>query len=148
MANNEDLIMKVVCKFNKLNGISDVNVLARLKKYIFRPDGEDAEVDLDVGRVYNVYGVVFWDNCPWFYLCSEDYDEYPKPFAAEFFDVIDDKLSPHWKLSSFSKGEYEASTSLVFDEWAKDASFYENLVEGDSEAVDIFSKYRNIIDQE
>ena len=137
--------MKVVCKFNNLNDISDVNVLAMLKKYIFMPDGE---IDLDVGREYNVYGVIFRDNYPWFYLCTEDYDEYPKPFAAEFFDVVDDKLSPHWKLSSFSKNKNKASTSLVFDEWAKDDSFYENLVDGDPEAVDIFSKYRNIIDQE
>lgn len=93
-------------------------------------------------------GWFFWDNCPWFYLCPEDYDEYPKPFSSVFFDVVDDTLSPHWKLSSVSQGEYEALTSLVFDEWAKDSSFYEKLIEGDSEAVDIFAKYRNIMDQE
>lgn len=137
--------MKVVCRINNLNNISDTHILERLKKYIFNPDGE---IDLDIGREYKVYGVVFWDNCPWYYICPEDYDEYPKPFSAEFFDVVDDKLSPHWKLSSFSQDEYEASTSLVFDQWAKNPSFYEKLIDGDTETVDLFSKYRNLMDQE
>lgn len=137
--------MKVICRTNNLNNISDSYTLERLKKYISKPDGD---MDLDVGKEYKVYGVVFWDNCPWFYICPEDYDEYPKPFSSEFFDVVDSTLSPHWKLSSISQGVYEAATSLVFDEWAKDPSFYEKLIEGDFEAVDTFAKYRNIIDQE
>lgn len=137
--------MKVVCRINSLNNISDSYALDRLKKYISKPDGN---IDLDIGREYKVYGVVFWDNCPWFYLCPADYDQYPKPFSLEFFDVVDDTLSPLWRLSSFSQGEYETATSLVFDEWAKDPGFYEKLIGGDSEAVDIFAKYRKIIDQE
>jgi hypothetical protein len=137
--------MKVVCRINNLNNIANTHVLERLKKYLSKPDGE---IDLDIGREYKVYGVVFWDNCPWYYIFPEDYDEYPKPFSAEFFDMVDDKLSPHWKLSSFSQGEYESSTSLVFDEWAKDPSFYESLIEGDSEAVYTFTRYRNMIDKE
>lgn len=137
--------MKVVCRINNLNNISNPYTLDRLKKYISKPDGD---VDLDVGREYKVYGVVFWDNRPWLYLCTEDYDEYPKPFSLEFFDVVDDTLSPHWKLSSFSQGEYKAATSLVFGEWAKDPNFYEKLIDGDSEAIATFAKYRHIIDQE
>lgn len=137
--------MKVVCKINNLISISDVYVLERLKKYISSSDGE---VDLDLGREYTVYGVVFWDNSPWFYLCSEDYDEYPKPFASEFFDVVDERLSPNWKLSSYSQDEYEATTSLVFDEWATDPSFYERLIDGDPEAEALFAKYRQLMDQE
>ena len=68
--------------------------------------------------------------------------------SSDFFDVVDDTLSSQWKLSSLSKGEYEAATLLVFDEWAQDPSFYEKLVDGDSEAVGKFAKYRSVIDQE
>ena len=137
--------MKVVCKFNNLKDISDPDALERIRKYISKPDGE---VDLSVGKEYMVYGIVFWDNCPWLYLCPEDYDDYPKPFALEFFDIVDDMLSSYWKLSSFSNGVGEATTSLVFDEWANDPLYYESLIDGDPEAEVIFAKYRGIIDQE
>ena len=108
----------------------------------------DGEIDLEVGREYTVYGLVFWDNSPWYYLCAEDYDEYPKPFAAEFFDVLDARLSSHWKLSVVEQGEGEILSSLVFSEWAKDPLFYERLIEDDSKAVELFEKYRQLMDQE
>lgn len=137
--------MKVVCKVNNLNSFSDENVLKRLKKYISMPEGE---VDLDIGKEYTVYGVVFWDNSPWYYICVEEYDEYPKPFAAEFFNVSDDRLSSHWKLSAIVQEEREVLSSLVFEEWAKDPSFYERLIEDDSEASALFNNYRQLMNQE
>lgn len=137
--------MKVICKINNLNSLSNERLLERLNKYISMPDGE---VDLEIGREYTVYGVVFWDSSPWYYLCSEEYDEYPKPFAAEFFDIADDRLSIHWKLSSVDQGEGEISSSLVFNEWSDDPSFYERLIEDDPQAVELFGQYRQLIDQE
>lgn len=137
--------MKVICKVNNLNNFSDERLLERLKKYISMPDGE---IDLAIGKEYTVYGVVFWDNSPWYYLCSEEYEEYPKPYAAEFFYVSDDRLSSHWKLSAVDQYEGEVLSSLVFDEWAKDASFYERLIEDNPEAVDLFKKYRQLMNQE
>lgn len=137
--------MKVVCKTNNLHDILDPYTSARLKHYISRSDGE---IDLEIAREYTVYGVEFWDNCPWFYLCTEEDDEYPKPFAAEFFEVIDEHISQYWKLSSVPSEEGENSTSLVFDEWSKDPSFYERLIDGDPNAVLLFSKYRDLMNSE
>ncbi len=108
----------------------------------------DGEIDLDVGKEYTVYGVVFWDNSPWYYLCSEEYDEYPKPFAAELFSVLDGRLSLYWKLSVVDQEEEGVLSSLVFDEWANNSSFYELLIEGDSEAVELFRSYRQLMNQE
>lgn len=136
--------MKVVCKVNNLNSLSDERLLKRLKKYIFMPDGE---IDLELGREYTVYGVIFRENSPWYYLCSEEYGEYPKPFAAEFFNISDERLSSYWKLS-VDQGEEKILSSLVFDEWAKDASFYERLIDDDPEAVELFGKYRLLMNQE
>ncbi|MGK0183550.1 MAG: hypothetical protein ACI9YB_002865 [Halioglobus sp.] len=137
--------MKVVCKINNLNSVSSERILERLKKYISIPGGG---VDLEIGKEYTVYGVVFWDNSPWYYLCSEDYDEYPKPFASEFFDVADERISLHWKLSAVDHGEGEILSSLVFEEWAKDPSYYEKLLEDDPKAVELFASYRELMDQE
>lgn len=137
--------MKVACKTNNLHDILDPYTLTRLKRYISKSDGE---IDLDIGREYIVYGIEFWDNCPWFYLCTEKEDEYPKPFAAEFFEVIDEHISQYWKLSSTTSGERKNSTSLVFDEWSKDPSFYEHLIDGDTNAILLFSKYRDLMNSE
>ena len=137
--------MKVICKINNINSLPDGRLLRRLKKFIPRPD---EEFDLEIGKEYTVYGLVFWDNCPWYYLCSEEYAEYPTPYAIELFNISDDQLSSYWKLSSECGSEGKVSSSLVFDEWAKDPSFYERLVDGDLEAEALFAKYRRLMDRE
>jgi len=135
--------MKVVCKINNLKNINDEGVLARLKKYISMQDGD---VDLEIEREYIVYGIVFWDNSPWYYLCIEDYDQYPKPFPSEFFDVTDGRLSSYWVLHV--ENEEEILSSIVFREWANTACFYELLLEGDEFAIENFNNYRELIDIE
>ena len=135
--------MKVVCKTNNLNYFSDERLLKRLKKCI-KSDG--GEADLEIGREYTVYGVVYWDDNPWYYICAEEYDEYPIPEAAEFFNVSDNKLSSYWRLSVIEKEGREST--IVFEGWAKDPSFYANLLDGDPEAIVLFRKYRELMDRE
>jgi hypothetical protein len=137
--------VKLICKVNNLNNISDGKTLSRLQRYISSPDGD---VDLEIGKIYTVYGIVFWDNCPWYYICSTDHDEYPTPYASDFFSIKDGRLSSHWRLSSNSNGERESTTILAIEPWAQDDSFYENLLDGDSNAEILFAKYRKILDQE
>ena len=108
----------------------------------------EGEIDLEVGKEYTVYGIVFWDNSPWYYVCSENYDEYPTPFAAEFFSVKDKRLSSTWRLSHMDPGVDEILSSLVIEQWAKDPSFYERLLEGDSEAICQFAASREFMENE
>ena len=81
-------------------------------------------------------------------MCSEEYDEYPIPFAAEFFDVTDERFSSSWRLSTVDPGEGEIQSSLLFEKWAKDPSFYERLLEDDPEAVEQFMSNRQFTEQE
>ena len=137
--------MKVVCKINNLNDISAPETVMRLKRYIFMPDGE---LDLQLGMEYTVYGIEFRDNCPWFYICTEKDDEYPKPYAADVFDIIDERLSSHWKLSFRTQENNKYKSSLIFQEWATNISFYENLIDGDEQAITTFAKYKTLMDSE
>ncbi|ROM73669.1 hypothetical protein BK655_27965 [Pseudomonas brassicacearum] len=138
--------MKVRCIVNNLNSDKlSPETLTRLKRYISLPDGE---LDLEIGKEYVVYGIEFWDNCPWLYLCPDDYDEYPIPVAADFFETIDKRLSTHWQLNSKEASNSENQTQLVFSEWVSDESFYENLISGEKYAEVIFDKYRKIMDAE
>ena len=135
--------MKVVCKANNLNYFSDERLLKRLKACI----NSGGQIDLEIGREHTVYGVVYWDDNPWHYICSEEYDEYPVPKAAEFFNVLDNKLSSHWRLSVIEKEGIEST--IVFEGQAKDPlSFYADLLDGDPEAIALFRKYRELMDCE
>lgn len=115
-----------------------------LGKYIGRLDGE---VDLEVNKTYTVYGIEFWENHPWFYLRTDDI-EYPKPFSSIFFDIVDNRLSKYWQLSSEFDTCGDTHTSLVIEEWAKDRSFYELLVDGDKKTIETFNKSRINMDAE
>ncbi|MCP1452647.1 hypothetical protein [Pseudomonas kilonensis] len=138
--------MKAKCTIDNLNSSRlSLETLARLKQYISRPDGE---LDLAIGKEYVVYGIEFWDNCPWLYICRDNYDEYPVPVAADFFEITDKRLSTHWQLNSKEASNNKNQTQLVFSEWASDELFYENLISGDKHAEATFDKYRKVMDAE
>lgn len=138
--------MKAKCKIDNLNNsLLSLETLARLKQYISRPDGE---LDLEKDKEYVVYGIEFWDNCPWLYICRDNYEKYPVPVAADFFEITDKRLSSHWQLNFKEASNSEIQTQLVFPEWAIDELFYENLISGDDHAEDVFKRYRKILDAE
>ena len=91
--------------------------------------------------------MLFRDNSPWYYLCLDDDDETPSPYPAELFDVADDRPSSYWRLSTVTYPDGVMS-SMVFEEWVKDPSFYERLVEDDPSAIEVFQRYRNLMNKE
>lgn len=136
--------MKVLCTINNIFEIKDAATLDRLRKYIHLSDGQ---LDLEKNVKYCVYGIVFRDNAPWYYLCLSEDDESPSPYPAELFKTTDARLSSCWRLSTevITSG---VMSSMVFDEWANDPSFYERLIDDDPEAIKVFQKYRSLMDKE
>jgi hypothetical protein len=137
--------MKVRCKTNKIDNSFTQDTATRLERYI---SISDSELDIEIGKEYTVYGIEFWDNCPWIYICADSYDEYPKPFALDFFEITDQKLSSYWVLHSKDTYNKKVKTQLVFCEWADDDSFYEKLIDEDDACVITFEKYRKAMDIE
>ncbi|WP_460352853.1 MULTISPECIES: hypothetical protein [unclassified Pseudomonas] len=137
--------MKVRCKTNKIDNSFTQDTATRLERYI---SISDSELDIEIGKEYTVYGIEFWDNCPWIYICADSYDEYPKPFALDFFEITDQKLSSYWVLNSKDTYNKKVKTQLVFCEWADDDSFYEKLIDEDDACVITFEKYRKAMDIE
>ena len=130
--------MKVLCTNDNFLELTDPSALERIKKYINLPDGQ---LNLKRGAAYTVYGLVFRDNAPWYYLCYDEEDTWPKPYPAELFRITDPRLSSCWRLST-------ERPEIVFEEWAADRSFYERLLDGDPSAKERFSFYRKLMDQE
>lgn len=137
--------MKVRCKTNKIDNSFTQDTATRLERYI---SISDSELDIEIGKEYTVYGIEFWDNCPWIYICADSYDEYPKPFALDFFEITEQKLSSYWVLNSKDTYNKKVKTQLVFCEWADDDSFYEKLIDEDEACVITFEKYRKAMDVE
>ena len=131
------MVMKVLCRFNNLGQIKDKNSSERIRKYILMPDGE---MGLEVGQEYVVYGILFRDNSPWLYLCEEG-EDYPTPYPLEQFKITDKTFPSEWELS-FQHVNGTNRTEIVFPEWANASSFYENLVDGSENEVEIFNKYK------
>lgn len=130
--------MKVVCEQNNILELTDSSSVERIKKYIFLSDGQ---LNLEKSKEYCVYGIVFRDNSPWYYLCLNEDDESPTAYPSELFKITDGRLSSYWRLSA-------KESSLVFDEWAGDSSFYERLVEDDPSAIEQFKSYQILMDKE
>jgi len=136
--------MKVLCTINNIFEIEESVRLERIKKYIHLSDGQ---LNLEKNVEYCVYGVVFRDNAPWYYLCLDEDDESPTPYPAELFKIIDERLSSYWRIST-EDSTSGVMSSIVFDEWANDPSFYERLVDGDPSAIELFKNYQSLMNKE
>ena len=137
--------MKVACKINNIFDLKDSFTIERLKKYISLSDGQ---LNLEKNNEYCVYGVLFRDNSPWYYLCLDDDDESPSPYPAELFDIIDGRTSSYWRLATHYSSTLNVFSGFVIPDWSQDESFYENLIDGDPKRQATFSKYRKLMDKE
>ena len=125
--------MKAKCKINNLLNLPNDKTLDQIKRYIQLSDGR---LDLDVGVEYKVYGVLFRDNSPWYYLCTDSDGLSPSPYPSELFEISDARLPTYWRFSK--RGV------VAFEEWANDETFIERLIEKDPDAIRIFKSYQQI----
>ncbi len=102
--------------------------------------------NIQIDEFYVVQALVFWKNIPFYYIYEYDDDDYPKPICYKYFEVVDDRLSKYWKVVVDKKLTGGFQSFLVFKEWAENLDIYERLVDGDEHALEIFKKYRNLLD--
>ncbi|MCH1430185.1 MAG: hypothetical protein L7U87_05415 [Chlamydiales bacterium] len=138
--------MKVVCKIGEYNEIEEKIVTKAVQESINNPNIGCS--GLEVGKRYTVYGIVFVENSPWYCIDADDYSNNIIPYAAELFEVVDDRLSSCWKLSVAKEYDGTIYSSLVFPEWADDPLYYQRLLDNYEEDVEIFKKYRILMDNE
>ena len=140
--------MLVKCILNDLNLIKDEALKKRIDVEIYSPNGK---IPLSVNKDYLVYGVEFWSNLyPRFYICDDRYPRmnYPVPYFADFFSMIDNRVSKYWAFGIRNGAEGKIYPSLSFKEWVDDPSFFERLIDGDTNAKKVFEKYKNLMDPE
>jgi hypothetical protein len=102
-------------------------------------DASDDEVWLVVGKTYVVFGIAINHGEPWYLVCEEEDDTYPKPHLGAFFAIIDPAIPPGWAVAlDGNAGPFAILPRM----WAEDASFLERLVDEDPEALARFAELR------
>jgi hypothetical protein len=140
--------MKIKCCFNKLSDLKNEKVRDWVKSNWTSPDENEPIDILVIGKEYCVYGIVFWDNVPMYYICEEEKDDYPVPTYSGFYKVIDSRLSKYWQLGVDVLDDGRHCSEIVFKEWKEEEMFYEKLLDGEEREESVFKKYKKLMDRE
>jgi hypothetical protein len=110
----------------------------------------EAVLDLEVGQEYLVYAISTDTQDVAYYTCGSHYSYYPRWYPASLFEVIDGRPSRYWVCSTQVDAKARgAHLLLTFPEWATRAgTFYWNLTEKDTGAVQAWEKYKQLIEEE
>ena len=112
----------------------------------------EAQYSIDIGEIRVVYGIMLLRGCVR-YLLSEDAKCAPFWESADFFEVVDPLLPMEWYFSltvladddEYTQGFQKAIWG--YKEMALDENHYEDLIEREPEALDIFFKRKKEIDE-
>jgi hypothetical protein len=137
--------MKVQCVYN-----SNEKFFKKKYKYQFP---ENYEKDLIIGKKYNVYGLLFYDD-KFKYLI---FDENNTPFWClnNLFEILDNKISNYWYIKFFQE-EYQIDAIWGYYELVNEEEHYDNLLKENKDnliieeekALDIFYKRKKEMDME
>jgi hypothetical protein len=114
----------------------------------YRNEGYSDEVHTpaSLGNHYVVYGMVLWrDRIR--YLIVGDSMDVPILLPSEFFSIADSRLSSCWHHGPSSGGPRHLRI-WGYREFAQSSSHYEELLDLDKGALDIFRRYRGFMDLE
>jgi hypothetical protein len=106
----------------------------------------DTEFPVTVGRSYHVYAVTIFLGIAWYYILNDDQHPWPTWTPAPLFDVKDGSLPASWRFGYFRFSNGHEYPILSFPEWSSDHAFYERLVDGEAEEVQIFEKRRREVE--
>lgn len=123
--------MKARCIFTALKDIADKELYRHVCEYVHLD-----EIDLVIGQIYLIEGVIFRNDVAWYLICDEVDADYPTPACSVFFDLVDPTVPPNWQIVP------ENPAYLVPAEWAAFPYFYEKLIDGDPAATAAFTRFR------
>lgn len=111
--------------------------------------GVDAETMFPVtlGAEYPVYAITVMLGIPWYYIMDDDGSPWPIWSPSSLFEVIDGGLPSSWRYGFFRFDRDQQFPIISFPEWAADHFFYERLVDGEADAVAVFSRRRIEIEE-
>jgi hypothetical protein len=94
-------------------------------------------------KTYVVYAITTYLGHTWYYIADESFSEYPIRHPSMFFKIADSRTSSHWRVD-IQNGDLE----IGFPEWLETPYFYDDLTNGDRATVEVFAKYKGLMDAE
>ncbi|MEJ5092305.1 hypothetical protein GEO21_19920 [Sphingobacterium faecium] len=108
-------------------------------------------MEITIGKMYTVFAISKYFDILFYYILSDESNEYPLAYPYYLFEIFDRKISKTWepshiKSKSIDTIDIKNGDVISFKEWSfKGERFYENLLEGNREEVILFKKYRDDI---
>jgi hypothetical protein len=129
--------MKIKCAKNKIKDLSEEVI----KRYDLTSDMPS----LIVGKEYVVYAITEFDNNIWYCICEEGPIPDPQWNPSTLFEIKDGRLSRYW-IFNFREAQNKLFPYIGFPEMVNDPSFYDELIDGDSEDnIAVFRKYKELM---
>lgn len=122
------------------------NVLPLTQKALVHVDIPLLNWDVTPGCVYTVYSISLWKNVL-HYLLIREKDAQPDWFPAELFEVIDEALPAPMYFRSFPSDARGVNALCGYREMVMDFNHYVDLIEREVDAIEIFNKRKNEIDE-
>jgi hypothetical protein len=114
---------------------------------IWGGDTTDRSFPLVVGKEYTVHGVTTTLGHVWYYVCDENFVYYPVWNPSSLFEISDSSLPQFWCIG-FHTVQAHRVFILSFPEWVNDEYFYDKLTDGNPTEVQIFNRYKKILEDE
>lgn len=102
------------------------------------------------GKEYIVYAMTMYYGSLWYYICDEEYTYYPIWNPCHLFTLTDARIPSCWTLGfrPSSKPDIPDEPVFAFPEWSSDPLYYDRLTEGNESAIQVFRKYKTLMDEE
>jgi hypothetical protein len=134
-----EMYMRVLCVTDSFFNLDDEMVKTRLNRSIHQ---DTADMDLDIGKNYNVVAIEERDGGLWLFLHTVESIDYPYPYPAEMFEFIDTSIPLGWKMKFERRKDGLIIKRISFPQWVDDDCFYEKLVDGDEEIIATYQQGR------
>lgn len=137
--------MKIVCTNNQYSILPEY-----LQQVYISNDGRDLNPrleDITIAKTYIVYATAALNGYPGYFIC-DNYREYPIWHPSDFFSIVDSRLSRYWIVSIKKDDKTTTRLFLSFPEWANEQYYYNNLIEGEAREMDLFRKYKQLMNLE
>lgn len=141
--------MKVKCIANTNSVLPNklLELQPSLKKYLSFP--------LKINKEYLVYTLEIQHGYAWYFICDEERNcNSPCPFwnphPAVLFEITDGRLSQYWRYNNYIDND-PSYNKIIFaiQEWAiNPVVFYTKFVDRQKNEVEIFRKYKDLMDRE
>ena len=127
--------MIVKCIANNISFLSREDIRERVREWV---NSEGEYNDIEIGIEYVVQAIGYFRGGVFYYLHSVEVSEFPYPYVAEFFEVVDSSLPANWEVSFRVEDGKKRFKRLTFSEWANDDFFYEKLIDDDDQSIALY----------